>query len=82
MNTFVTNGGKFHPEESHAVRSYDEESEFLAAQDKECLPEQEQVTVFTPTEIAKFKREAFSTFSNGKRNTNRQPPTFSCSTQD
>ena len=40
---------------------------FLAAQDKECLPEQEQVTVFTPTEIAKFKREAFSTFSNGKR---------------
>ena len=40
---------------------------FLAAQDKECLPEQEQVTVFTPTEIAKFKREAFSTFANGKR---------------
>lgn len=40
---------------------------FQAAQDKECLPEQEQVTVFTPTEIAKFKREAFSTFSNGKR---------------
>ena len=23
--------------------------------------------MFTPTEIAKFKREAFSTFSNGKR---------------
>ena len=42
-------------------------SNFLAAQDKDCLPEQEQVTVFTPTEIAKFKREAFSTFSNGKR---------------
>ena len=40
---------------------------FLAAKDKECLPEQEQVAVFTPTEIAKFKREAFSTFSNGKR---------------
>ena len=40
---------------------------FLAAQDKECLPEQEQVTVFTATEIAKFKREAFSTFANGKR---------------
>ena len=40
---------------------------FLAAQDKECLSEQEQVTVFTPTEIAKFKREAFSTFANGKR---------------
>ena len=40
---------------------------FLAAQDKECVPEQEQVTVFTPTEIAKFKREAFSTFANGKR---------------
>ena len=40
---------------------------FLAAQDKECLPEQEQVTVFTPTEISKFKREAFATFANGKR---------------
>ena len=40
---------------------------FLAAQDKEFVPEQEAVTVFTPTEIAKFKREAFSTFSNGKR---------------
>lgn len=40
---------------------------FLAAQDKECVPEQEAVTVFTPTEIAKFKREAFSTFTNGKR---------------
>ena len=40
---------------------------FLAAQDKECVPEQEAVTVFTPTEIAKFKREAFATFSNGKR---------------
>ena len=36
---------------------------FLAAQDKECVSEQEQVTVFTPTEIARFKREAFSTFS-------------------
>ena len=40
---------------------------FLAAQDKECVPEQEQVTVFTPTEISKFKREAFATFANGKR---------------
>ena len=40
---------------------------FLAAQDKECVPEQEAVTVFTPTEIVKFKREAFSTFTNGKR---------------
>ena len=40
---------------------------FLAAQDKDCVPEQEQATVFTATEIAKFKREAFSTFANGKR---------------
>ena len=40
---------------------------FLAAQDKECVLEQETVTVFTPTEIAKFKREAFATFTNGKR---------------
>ena len=31
------------------------------------MPEQEAVTVFTPTEIAKFKREAFSSFANGKR---------------
>ena len=37
-------------------------SNFIAAQDKDCLPEQEQVTVFTPTEIAKFKREAFFHF--------------------
>ena len=28
---------------------------FLAAQDKECVPEQETVSVLTPTEIAKFK---------------------------
>ena len=42
-------------------------SNFLAAQDKECVPEQETVTVLTPTEIAKFKQEAFSTFANGKR---------------
>ena len=40
---------------------------YLAAQDKECVPEQEAVTVFTPAEIAKFKREAFATFANGKR---------------
>ena len=40
---------------------------FLAAQDRECVPEQEAVTVFTPTEITKFKREAFSAFANGKR---------------
>ena len=42
-------------------------SNFLAAQDRNCVPEQETVTVFTPTEIAKFKREAFSTFANGNR---------------
>ena len=40
---------------------------FLAAQDKECVPEQEQVTVFTPHGDCQFKREAFSTFANGKR---------------
>ena len=40
---------------------------FLAAQDRECVPEQEAVTVFTPTEITKFKRKAFSAFANGKR---------------
>ena len=49
---------------------------FLAAQDKECVPEREAVTVFTPTEITKFKREAFATFANGKRK--KLQPTSSC----
>lgn len=40
---------------------------FLSAQDKENLPECETVTIFTPDEIEKFKAEAFSTFSNGRR---------------
>jgi len=40
---------------------------FLAAQEKKNLPENETVTVFTPEELEKFKAEAFSTFSNGKR---------------
>ena len=40
---------------------------FLERKDKECVLEQEAVTVVQPTEIARFKREAFSTFSNGKR---------------
>ena len=41
-------------------------SNFMAAQNKEDLPTQETVTVFTPEEIEKFKAEAFSRFSNGK----------------
>jgi len=41
-------------------------SNFMAAQNKENLPTQEMVTVFTPEEIEKFKAEAFSKFSNGK----------------
>ena len=41
-------------------------SNFMAAQDKEDLPTQETVTVFTPEEIEKLKAEAFSKFSNGK----------------
>lgn len=41
-------------------------SNFMAAQNKEDLPMQETVTVFTPEEIEKFKVEAFSKFSNGK----------------
>lgn len=40
---------------------------FLSAQDKENLPECETVTIFTTEEIERFKAEAFSTFSNGKR---------------
>ena len=40
---------------------------FLSAQNKENLPECETVVIFTPEEIEKFKFEAFSTFSNGKR---------------
>ncbi len=42
-------------------------SNFLAAQEKENLPEYDTVTVFTQEEIEKLKEEAFSTFSNGKR---------------
>ena len=41
-------------------------SNFMAAQNKEELPTQETVTVFTPEEIEKFKAEAFGRFSNGK----------------
>ena len=51
---------------------------FLAAQDKECLPEQEQVTVFTPTEIAKFKRELSPHLQTENANTNRRLLTSSC----
>lgn len=40
---------------------------FLSAQNKENLPECETLIIFTPEEIEKFKSEAFSTFSNGKR---------------
>lgn len=42
-------------------------SNFLSSQNKENLPECETVTVFTNEEIEKFKKEAFSVFSNGKR---------------
>ncbi len=42
-------------------------SNFMAAQDKENLPEYDTVTVFTPEEIEKFKTEAFRCYSNGKR---------------
>ena len=41
-------------------------SNYMAAQNKEDLPTQETVTIFTPEEIEKFKTEAFSRFSNGK----------------
>lgn len=42
-------------------------SNFLSAQNKENLPINETVTVFTAEEIEKFKTEAFSTFKDGKR---------------
>ena len=42
-------------------------SNFMAAQDKENLPEYDTVTVFTPEEIEKFKAEAFRCYSNGSR---------------
>ena len=38
----------------------------MAAQNKEDLPTQETVTVFTPEEIEKFETEAFSKFYKGK----------------
>lgn len=40
---------------------------YLSAQGKENLPECETLTIFTDEEIEKFKEEAFSTYSNGKR---------------
>lgn len=40
---------------------------FLAVQEKDNLPENETVTIFTSVEIEKFKAEAFRTWSNGKR---------------
>ena len=42
-------------------------SNFLAAQEKELLPEYDTVTVFTSEEIEKFKAEAFRCWGNGKR---------------
>jgi len=50
-------------------------SNFMAAQNKEDLPTQETVTVFTPEEIERFKAEAFSTYSNGKSKY-QQPATY------
>lgn len=40
---------------------------FLSAQNKEHLPENETIVIFTPEETLKFKAEAFSTHSNGKQ---------------
>ncbi len=42
-------------------------SNFMASQGKENLPTNETITMFTPEEIEKFKIEALSVFSNGKR---------------
>jgi integrase len=40
---------------------------YLSMQGKENLPQCDTITVFTEEEIKKFKEEAFSIFSNGKR---------------
>ena len=40
---------------------------FMSAQGKENLPPADTITVFSEEEIDKFKAEAFSEFSNGKR---------------
>lgn len=42
-------------------------SNFLSAQNKENLPTNETVTVFTAEEIEKFKEECFKCWGNGKR---------------
>ena len=42
-------------------------SNFLAAQEKENLPEYDTVTVFTQEEIERFKEEAFRCWGTGKR---------------
>ncbi len=41
-------------------------SNFLSAQNKENLPTNETVTIFTAEEIEKFREEAFKTWENGK----------------
>ena len=53
---------------------------FLAAQDKDCVPEQEQATVFTATEIAKFKRKPSLPLPTASANINKLLPTSSCLT--
>ena len=40
---------------------------FLSAQGKKLLPECEMITVLNSDELKKFKEEAYSTYSNGKR---------------
>ena len=40
---------------------------FLSAQGKELLPECETITILNPDELKKFKKEAFATYSSGKR---------------
>ena len=40
---------------------------FLSAQGKELLPECETITILDEEELKKFKKEAFATYSNGKR---------------
>ena len=53
---------------------------FLAAQDKECVPEQEQVTVFTPQRLPNSSGKPSLPLPTASANTNRLLPTSSCLT--
>lgn len=55
------------PKDPMAAAPMIKKANFLAAQGKENAPTFETVTTFSPSEIEKFKAEAFRTWGNGER---------------